>query len=132
MAVETPVLPNVVLSTSELSQVLVNLLTNAAHALDQVKGRVRQVKIFAVVVDGGVRFEVSDTGEGMSAETLAHAFEEFFTTKPPGEGTGLGLPISKRVVESVGGSLTIDSTLGQGTTFSFWVPESAALSEESG
>jgi len=127
LALQIPALPNVMLSTSELSQVLVNLLTNAAHAIE--KCAVRKVRLEAAVVDGGVRFAVQDSGVGMSAEVLSHAFEEFFTTKPPGEGTGLGLPISKRVVESVGGSLNIESTVGQGTTVSFWVPESAALAE---
>lgn len=124
-------LPHVVLSTSELSQVLVNLLTNAAHALGKVTSGPRQVKVTAVHVDGGVRFEVSDSGAGMAPDVLDHAFEEFFTTKPPGEGTGLGLPISKRVVESAGGKLWIDSTPHRGTTVSFWIPESAALSPES-
>ena len=99
----------------------------AAHAIE--KCAVRKVRLEVSVVDGGVRFAVHDTGVGMSAEVLSHAFEEFFTTKPPGEGTGLGLPISKRVVESVGGSVSIASTLGQGTVVSFWVPESAALNE---
>jgi signal transduction histidine kinase len=70
---------------------------------------------------------VADTGIGMAPDVLSRAGEEFFTTKALGEGTGLGLPISKRVVESVGGTLKIESTLGKGTTVRFWVPQSAAL-----
>ncbi len=129
LLVEVQPLPKVRLSTAELSQVLVNVLTNAADGIARAATGKREIQITAQVVDGGVRFEVRDTGVGMSPEVLAKATEEFFTTKPAGEGTGLGLPICRRVVESVGGTLQLESTVGQGTLVRFWVPQSAALSD---
>ena len=65
----------------------------------------------------------SDNGPGMSDELIARAFEPFFTTKPPGTGTGLGLWTSYQVVEALGGSITIESVLGKGTTLKLRLPK---------
>ena len=70
----------------------------------------------------GVRFVISDRGQGMSPETLARAGEPFFTTKEPDQGMGLGLFLSRNVIEMVQGSLTFESTLGEGTTATIWLP----------
>jgi C4-dicarboxylate-specific signal transduction histidine kinase len=91
-------LPLVTMATPELSQVLINLLTNAAHALDGTP-REREVRLKARPAAGGVEFQVIDTGMGMPAEVEEHCFDQFFTTKAPGVGTGLGLAICKRLVE---------------------------------
>jgi CheY-like chemotaxis protein len=66
--------------------------------------------------------EVSDTGTGMDQSVLARVTEPFFTTKPPGKGTGLGLAMAKGFVEQSGGSLSIDSVVGQGTRIIMWLP----------
>jgi two-component system sensor histidine kinase RegB len=72
-----------------------------------------------------VRIAVSDAGPGMSADELGRAGEPFFTTKPPGDGMGLGLFVSRSVVEQLGGSLTLASTPGAGTIASIVLPRRA-------
>ena len=66
--------------------------------------------------------EVSDTGEGIAPENRAKVFESFFTTKPEGKGTGLGLPICRRIMEGHRGSIQLISELGQGTTVQVRLP----------
>jgi len=73
-----------------------------------------------------VRIDVRDTGTGMSPELLEHVYEPFFTTKPVGEGTGLGLSMAYGFARQSDGALTIDSTLGEGTTVSIYLPRGAA------
>ena len=94
-------------------QVLANLLTNAGQAFpeDRPEGRV------TVRAERGarVRIVVQDDGAGMSQDTLARAFEPFFTTKPFGSGTGLGLAVSRGLIEGMGGDLRLESQLGSGT-----------------
>ncbi len=114
----------VALSTVALSQVLLNLLTNAAQAFADKAGE-KLITVRARPERGGVEFKVIDTGPGMSPEVQSHAFEQFFTTKPEGVGTGLGLANCKRLVETAGGSISLSSVPGQGTTFTFWVPAAA-------
>ncbi|HUB07762.1 MAG TPA: ATP-binding protein [Myxococcales bacterium] len=114
-------LPFVVLSTVELSQILLNLLVNASQALEDVTGD-RSLTVRARGEGKGVRLEVQDTGTGMPPEVQARAFEQFFTTKPAGVGTGLGLANCKRIVEAAGGNIALTTAPGKGTTVSFWLP----------
>ncbi|MCL6640455.1 MAG: response regulator, partial [Candidatus Rokubacteria bacterium] len=106
-----------------LHQVIVNLMTNAQHALCG-HGGPRRLTIATRAVDGGrrVRIEVADTGPGIPAELRERIFEPFFTTKPVGEGTGLGLPLCLSTVEEHGGTLTLESEPGQGATFIIELP----------
>ena len=69
-----------------------------------------------------VEIKVSDTGVGIAPEIIESIFEPYFTTKGPGEGTGMGLAMAQGVVESYGGKITVDSQLGKGTTFTIYLP----------
>jgi len=71
----------------------------------------------AAPVAGKVSIVIVDTGPGIPAASLTRIFEPYFTTKRPGEGTGLGLFVTKRLVENLGGSIEVRSTEGEGTTF---------------
>lgn len=102
----------------QIEQVLLNLTLNAVDAM-QGKGR-----IGLTVEDEGkyVVIRISDTGCGFDAETKKKIFEPFYTTKQPGTGTGLGLPIINNIIEQHGGYLHVESTPGQGSTFSIFLP----------
>jgi len=102
-----------------VGQVFVNLLKNAAEAFDRDGG---SVWVGASARDGGVAIEVRDDGPGMNDETRGQVFEPFFSTKESGRGTGLGLAISRQVVDQHGGTISVDSALGRGTTFTVWLP----------
>lgn len=103
-----------------LNQVLVNLLSNAIHA---VSGRdPRHIEIVAGTVDGVVWIRVSDNGPGIDDEVAANMFDPFFTTKEVGLGLGLGLSISYRIMESLGGSIRADNAAGGGAQFTIELP----------
>jgi signal transduction histidine kinase len=113
-------LPQVQGNAVQLAQVFVNLLVNAAQAMSQGGGEIR---LTTRVQDGSrVVVEVRDTGCGIAPENLERIFEPFFTTKPAGEGTGLGLPISHEILRALGGELSVESTVGVGTTFRVLLP----------
>jgi two-component system NtrC family sensor kinase len=121
-------LPPVMGITGQIQQVLMNLLINACQAI-QDKGfvtlRSRREDECAVI-------EVHDTGGGIAADVLPQIFEPYFSTKSVAEGTGLGLPISRRIVEGHGGRLDVASTPGQGAVFTIRLPieGNPALAEE--
>lgn len=99
-----------------LTQVLMNLMINAADATDQLTDRRPAITVSTRVAGDRVLLQVSDNGMGMSEATKMRAFEEFFTTKPVGKGTGLGLALCKNLIEAGGGRILIDSEPGVGTT----------------
>lgn len=110
------------MNRTEFQQVLVNLLVNAIHAMpDGGKLTIR-------TLDRewghrpGVAVEVADTGTGMAPDVMLRVFDPFFTTKRR-EGTGLGLSISQMLMTRRGGSISVDSEHGNGTTFTVWLPE---------
>ncbi len=111
-----PSLPPVEHDTTQMEQVLVNLLLNAIQAMDG-EGRVH---IQLAAVKDGVQVRVRDTGRGIAPEQLSSIFRPFFTTK--GQGTGLGLSLAKRIVEAHGGHIDVKSILKQGTEFSITLP----------
>lgn len=115
---------------SLVHQVIINLCTNAYQAMRQTGGRilVRLLRLDELSMDGQPEFEpaalleVIDTGHGIDPAVIAHVFEPFFTTREVGEGTGLGLSVVHGIVTSMGGSITVESTLEQGTTFKIYLP----------
>jgi PAS domain S-box-containing protein len=111
----------------QIQQVLINLLTNAQHALREVPPP-RRVTITTRVTPARDRvvIEVSDNGPGIPADLQPRIFESFFTTKAPGEGTGLGLALCKGILEGHGGTLAVESESGRGTLFRLDLPVGAA------
>jgi signal transduction histidine kinase len=108
---------------SRLGQVFLNLVVNAAQAIPEGHADDNSIKVSSRVDGkGNVVVEVTDTGQGMSAETVRQLFTPFFTTKPKGVGTGLGLVICQRIVSSFGGKIEVESQLGKGTTFRVRMP----------
>ena len=97
---------------------LTNVLTNALQAMPH--GGALTVRARPAEAPWSAELEVADTGSGISAEHLARVFDPFFTTRAT--GTGLGLAVSRRIIEAHQGKLTVASSPGQGTRFSFWLP----------
>jgi signal transduction histidine kinase len=112
-------LPLIRADANQLSQVLMNLLLNAAEATPE-EGRITISATKLAYVES-IEIRVRDTGCGMRPEVLAHVFEPFYTTKR-GRGTGLGLSISHAYVRSHGGDMRVDSVVGRGTTVTFTLP----------
>jgi signal transduction histidine kinase len=107
---------------TRLGQVLLNLLTNAIDACDSPDRSRHQISIRTEDVAGGVAIEVEDSGGGIAPERQPLVFTPFFTTKDAGEGTGLGLYISRRIVEAHGGTLDFSSEEAGGATFRVFLP----------
>ncbi len=110
--------PQVRCSVQKMGQVFLNLLINAAQAI-QDKG---VIAIRTYVDAGHVCVDISDTGCGITEENLKKVFDPFFTTKPVGKGTGLGLSISYELVKKQGGEIHVKSTDGKGATFTVRLP----------
>lgn len=106
-------------SQSELTQVFTNLLVNAGHACSTDDGL---IKISTNLVDANIQVRITDNGAGISPEHLDNIFDPFFTTKPVGKGTGLGLSISQSIIEKHFGTITVQSVIDQGTTFTILLP----------
>ncbi len=112
-------LPALVSDQGQLQQVFLNILNNAVDAI----GTDGRITITTAREDAAhLRIEIADTGCGMSAETLARLFEPFYTTKPVGKGTGLGMSISYGIIKKLGGRIKVSSTEGEGTCFTFVLP----------
>jgi CheY-like chemotaxis protein len=114
----------------QLHQVLVNLVGNAHHAMRR-QPSARRITLRGTTVAGRdrVRLEVADTGPGIPADLQAKIFEAFFTTKPAGEGTGLGLSLCRSIIEEHGGTISVQSEPGGGTTFTIELPVVVAAAE---
>ncbi len=117
----------VAMEEPRLGQVLTNLVTNAAHAIAPGRVATNHVRIDAVRQERGwVRITVADTGSGIPAHLCERIFDPFFTTKSRERGTGLGLAICRGLVEEAGGTLGVQSAVGQGTTFTIELPVATA------
>jgi PAS domain S-box-containing protein len=120
----TPV-PLVSADEGQLHQVLMNLVSNAAHAIGHHLGAITVAVERGPPLESGlpsVRLSVSDTGCGMDEATRQKIFDPFFTTRAVNEGTGLGLSVAHGIVTSHGGSISVESKLGQGTRFDVLLP----------
>ena len=115
-----PDLPRVAGDENKLEQIFVNLIINAAQSMDG-DGTLTLRTEFGPDTNR-VRIECSDTGCGIDKEHLGTIFEPFFTTKEPGKGTGLGLSICHGIVEQHGGTMAVESSKGQGSTFVIDLP----------
>jgi PAS domain S-box-containing protein len=104
----------------KLQQVLLNLLVNAESAMQAVQ--VRHLSVTTRHKQGMVHIVVADTGHGMTPAISERVFEPFFTTKPPGEGTGLGLSVSYGIIQAHEGTISVESALDAGTTFTIMLP----------
>jgi PAS domain S-box-containing protein len=140
MSTSLRLVPSVLADATEIDQILLNLVVNAADAISGPgkimieTGMVVHDEAFIRLNQGAkpgshVRLMVSDTGAGMDAATLARMYEPFFTTKPKGSGTGLGLATVYGIVEGMGGCIDVTSVPGVGTTFRIDLPASGEASE---
>ncbi|MBW8468795.1 MAG: response regulator [Thiobacillus sp.] len=126
------------MDSTQIQQVLVNLCTNSWHAIGERCGRIgihtslvdvdsQESRHSSLLPGRYVRIRVEDDGCGMDSATLQRLYEPFFTTKPPGVGTGLGMPVVHRIVTSHDGHITVDSSLGGGTRFDIYIPGVEAI-----
>jgi len=107
-----------------LEQVFVNLITNAIHAVLEKGHDDRRIEIRTSKANSDVEISVKDNGVGIPEENRTKIFKLFYTTKPVGKGTGLGLPICQSIVENLGGTIAFESTVGEGTVFTIHLPVS--------
>jgi signal transduction histidine kinase len=117
-----PALGAVVTDPGLLRQIVVNLISNALDAVD----RAGRVSIAAVAEAGDVLITVSDTGHGIAPDDLRRIFEPFYTTKGRGKGTGLGLAICRQLTAALGGTISVQSEPGRGSTFYVRLPRDGA------
>jgi signal transduction histidine kinase len=110
-------LPRIMADPVQLQQVLMNLVLNGIEAMKDSGG---QLTVKSQRQDGQLLFSVSDTGPGLPVGSVDQIFSAFFTTKP--EGSGMGLAISRTIVESHGGRLWATANSGRGATFHFTLP----------
>ena len=116
-------IPSVACSPSQINQVLLNMMSNAAQAIEHEQGRL----LLKTEAEGAwVRVSIQDNGKGIAPEHLKKVFDPFFTTKPVGQGTGLGLSISYQIVQAHGGTIHVASVPGKGTRFVISLPLAAA------
>jgi len=115
-------LPRLQLMPQQFQQVLMNLLLNAFDAVEGLPDDRTTVTVDRIFEHGHVKIAVADRGVGMSEDQIRQAFEPFYTTKPPGKGTGLGLAVSYKLISRQGGHIDIESTPNQGTVVTVSLP----------
>jgi PAS domain S-box-containing protein len=128
-------LPDVLADATQVCQIVMNLGANAAHAMGKQPTGVLEIRLEQAMADAAlfhsnpelhqgqyVRLSIRDSGHGMDKVTMARIFEPFYTTKPQGEGTGLGLSVVHGIVKTHNGAITVSSELGKGTVFQLYLP----------
>jgi signal transduction histidine kinase len=122
-------MPEIVADGALLGQVFLNLLVNAAQAIPEGAAQKNEIRVRLRTAEQAVLVQIQDTGEGMPAHVVERLFEPFFTTKPVGKGMGLGLAISHSMASQMGGSITVESQPGRGSTFTVRFPAAPPLRE---
>jgi signal transduction histidine kinase len=115
-------LPPVMCAASQINQVFLNLITNAAQAIEERGSESGLITLTTKAVGNSVMIEVRDNGSGIPPDVLPRIFDPFFTTKDTGKGTGLGLSISFKIIEQHKGKILAHSRVGEGTTFTVLLP----------
>lgn len=121
-------MPPVTVIPQDLSRAVLNVMNNACYAVWQksqtaADGYTPEISISVAMEGDHLIISIADNGDGMTDEVKQRLFENFFTTKPVGQGTGLGMSITRDIIENKhGGKVTFTSTLGEGTTFTFTIP----------
>jgi len=119
-------------SPTQIHQILMNLCTNATYEMEE-NGGTLEVSVNDTTIDSMamipdlkpgeyIEIKITDTGKGISSQHINTIFEPYFTTKPVGEGTGMGLAVAHGIVENYGGQITVDSAIGKGTCFTVYLP----------
>ncbi len=117
-----PDLPELIGSEDQLQQVLMNLFSNAAEAMEATGGGTLRIAAGCGPERGMVNIQVADTGAGIPAANMPRLFEPFFTTKKKGQGVGLGLSVVYGIIQEHGGTIQAQSVVGEGTTFTIRLP----------
>lgn len=121
--ISDPHLEKILIAPQEIGRVLLNIFNNAFHAVEKVEGK----KLVKVAIESNaqkVKVKIKDTGTGMTEATKNKIFQPFFTTKPTGEGTGLGLSMAYDIItKGHSGNITVESTPGQGSEFTIEIPK---------
>lgn len=116
-------LPPIACPAESLQQILVNLLINARDAL---RGRSQScIEISTDSSEKMLRLSIKDNGPGIADDVQSRMFDPFFTTKPPGQGTGLGLSVTRRLIQDAGGTIAIESSIGQGCCIQLKFPHNS-------
>ncbi len=127
LVIDTGDVPRVVGDASKLTQVIVNLLINAAQAIESGDASHHRISVETRLEGTDVVLRVRDTGSGIAPELLPRIFEPFITTKPRDRGTGLGLWLVHEIVRLHEGSIHVESTVGSGTTFEVRMPADRSM-----
>ena len=117
-----PTVPAIVAVADHLTQVIMNLLINAADALEHRHDAAPAVRVVTALAEESIVLSVIDNGQGMDEFVLAHAFDESFTTKPAAKGRGLGLFLCRALIEESGGRIELVSTRGTGARATVYLP----------
>lgn len=120
MKVDLAELPTIYCNVNEVSQVFLNIIHNAAQAIE-THGEIEISSRYHKMTDI-IQVVIKDSGKGMDEETMSQIFDPFFTNKPMGQGTGLGLSVSHGIIEALGGEIKVTSQLKKGTTFFVNIP----------
>ena len=119
---------NINIIPQDIGRVVLNLINNAFYAVDEKKkqltggGYQPTITVSTKKSDGKVEIEVGDNGDGVPQKVMDKIFQPFFTTKPTGQGTGLGLSLSYDIVKAHGGEIRVESSEGEGTLFTIQIP----------
>ncbi|MFE0752540.1 DAHL domain-containing protein [Inquilinus sp. NPDC058860] len=123
-------IPKIHASATQLKQVFLNLINNAAHAMADQSRRGKLTLRTRAESEDSIRIEIEDSGTGIPADVLPRIFDPFFTTKDVGKGTGMGLSICYRIIQTHGGTISARSRPGVGTTFTIILPHRAKADAE--